>query len=37
MGLNAIIDEILNGDIAFEEGLKKADENINKILDRVYE
>jgi len=36
MGLNGLIDAVLNGDMSFDEMLQKAKENINKVLERYY-
>lgn len=35
-GLNSILDSIMNGDMTFEDGLKKMDTSINKILGKIY-
>ncbi|HRY56334.1 MAG TPA: sugar ABC transporter substrate-binding protein [Spirochaetia bacterium] len=36
LGLNGIIDAIIDGETSFDEGMNKADTNINKILKRYY-
>ena len=36
MGLNGLIDAVLNGEMSFEEMMKKAKENIDKVLKRYY-
>ncbi|HNV36198.1 MAG TPA: sugar ABC transporter substrate-binding protein [Rectinema sp.] len=36
MGLNGIIDGILNGSTSFDDGMKAANRNINAILNRYY-
>ncbi len=36
LGLNGIIDAIIDGDMPFDEGMKKAEININAILKRYY-
>jgi multiple sugar transport system substrate-binding protein len=36
MGLNGLIDAVLNGEMSFDEMLEKAKENINKVLERYY-
>lgn len=36
MGLNGIIDSIINGEITFDAGMKSATESINKVLARYY-
>lgn len=36
LGLNGIIDAIIDGEMSFDDGMKKADVNINKILKRYY-
>lgn len=37
LGLNAIIDEILNGEMTYDEGMAQARANVNEILTREYE
>ncbi len=36
MGLNGLIDAVLNGEMTFEEMLEKAKENVNRVLERYY-
>ena len=36
VGLNGIIDAIIDGDMSFDNGMKTANESINKILKRYY-
>jgi multiple sugar transport system substrate-binding protein len=36
MGLNGIIDGILNGSTSFDDGMKAADRNVNAVLKRYY-
>lgn len=36
LGLNSILDSIINGDMSFDEGMSKADKNINSVLARYY-
>ena len=36
MGLNGLLDAVFNGEMSFEEMLKKAKENIDRVLERYY-
>lgn len=36
MGLNGVIDSIINGETSFDAGMKSATESINKVLARYY-
>ncbi|MHB0896368.1 MAG: ABC transporter substrate-binding protein [Spirochaetales bacterium] len=36
VGLNGIIDAVIDGEMSFDASLKAADQNINKILQRYY-
>lgn len=36
LGLNGVIDGIIDGEFSFEDGMEKADKNINTVLDRLY-
>ncbi|MFW5795894.1 MAG: ABC transporter substrate-binding protein [Alkalispirochaeta sp.] len=37
MGFNAIIDAVLNGELDYSDGMDRARENVNEILEREYE
>ncbi len=36
LGFNGVIDGIIDGAMSFDEGMKTADKNVNKILQRYY-
>ncbi len=36
LGLNGLVDAIINGDVSFEKGMKEGAEGINAVLSRYY-